>query len=489
MSDFLDWFAREREVLKEAFTWRGIARRRRFDEYASIEHTLIKRFLESISASKSPSTVEVEGFVSRMGDRKFLLRPTLGYDYGVICNGDGLRTLPVEYAFVHVKGVRVLPKSGARRVSANVLDVTDCEVVRLPTEGLSPGLSLKDAADRLMAPFVDAPLQLSRNILYSLTSSPGELRRGGGLTAALMPLKEAYSSSNYWLLRELQQYIPRDLTGDNRVKIRVAGAGELLISPFPWSIHNASEASWDPVKEGQLLLRASEGPSLRETTVGFAASSAVPKSLDDVWIRQADFPTLTDDDLAGRGRSGGFDRDLALYFISTHMNRPRIENNRSDAYLGIINRGLLRLQREYDSQGFSGLVSFDSVYGSARSVESIARAMARIDGSDIVKEEHARDALDEFVNAREAMFDMWAEKGKTFGPGVPPEVRAQKIGPSATKLYRYIRRHPKSSRGEVREEFSKTSDRIFDDSMDALEKQGCIYPTSHEDQRYSAIEP
>jgi hypothetical protein len=488
LSELGSLLVREREVLKDAFTWRGISRRRRFDEYAAIEHTLIKRFLKAKSAAASPSVVEIEGFVSRLGDRKFLLRPTLGYDDGIICDAAQLRSLPVEHGFYHVTGTRTV-KSGSRSISPNALDVTECESVRLPTDGLKPELSLKDAADSLMSPFLDAPVQLARNVLLSLTSSPGELRREGGLTAALMPMKEVYFGTNYWLLKELKRFIPRDLTGDNRVKIRVEGAGELSISPFPWTVYNTSEAAWDPVRDAQVMLRASEGPTLRETSVGFAAGSAVPKSLDDVWIRQADFPTLTDEDMMSSCRGGGFDLCLALYFISTHMNRPRIESNQSDSFLEVINRGLLRLQHDYDSQGFGGLVNFDSSTGSARSVESIARAMARAEGTDVVKEEHVRDALAEFIQAREVMFDMWAEKGKSFGPGVPPEVKAQKIGPFAAKLYRYIRRHPKSSRTDLREEYSRISERIFSDSMEALEKQGCIYMTSHEDQRYSAVEP
>ena len=487
MPEPLDLLVREREVLKDVFTWQGIARRRRFDEYASIELALIQRFIKAKSAAFSPSTVEIEGFVSRMGDRKFLLRPTLAYDDGILCSAEQLRSTPSEYEFVRVRGTRVMPKSGGT-IATRRLEVTDCERIRLPTDGLQPELSLKDAAESLMSPFLDPPAQLARNVILSLTSSPGELSRQGGLTAALMPLKDLYSESNYALLEEIRHLVPRDLTGEKHLKIRVEGAGVLYISPFPWNIRNSSASMWDPVTDTRMLLRTADGPTFQETTVGFAAGSAVPKSLEDVWIRQADFPTLTEDDISSSGGSGGFDLNLAKYFISVHMNRPRIESNDSDNYLGMINRRLLKLRREYDPQGFGGLVSFDSAVGSPPSILSIARALARAHGTDTVKEEHIRSALSEFVRAREDVFQVWAELGRTFGGSVPIRVKVQRIGPSAGKIYSYLLRRPNSSIAEIREEFSKTSDRIFNQSVDELEKQGCIYPTSFEDHRFSAIE-
>lgn len=485
MPEPLDLIVRERRVLKEAFTWRGISKRQRFDEYAKIERTLIQQFLKSKSAADSPSTVEVDGFVSRMGDRKFFLRPTMAYNDGIVCNANQLRRMPTEHEFVHVKGNRILSRSGMTLASANKLDVTDCEVVRLPTDELKPELSFKDAAEMLISPIIDSPPYLARNLLLSLTSSPGELRREGGLTAALMPQTGMYSEANYWLLKELQNFMPGDLTGDKRLRVQVEGAGAFFISPFPWNIHNTSESAWDPVKDTRIMLRTTNGPTLQETTIGFAAASVAPKSLDEIWIKQADFPTLTGNELKTKGRGGGFDLRLALYFISVHMNRPKIEAQDDAEFLRLINKGLLKLKHDYGSN-YGDLVTFDQTSGSARSVESIARAMARVDGKDVVKEEHIRDALSEYIDARDAVFRVWADLGKAFGSGVPVPTKARKIGPLALKIYLYLRDHPDTSVTELRERYS-VSDQIFNQDMDKLEAQGCIYATSYEDQRYSAV--
>ena len=331
MPDILNLVVKERELLSDVLTWRGVSRRTRFNEYAKIELKLIERFIKAKSAEYSPASVEVEGFVSRVGGRKFILRPSLAVDFGILCEGEGLRSLPSDYEFVHVKGNRIVRETLSRLAVADRLEVTDFESIRLPTDSLQPELPMKSAAEILMSGYVDPPAQLARNLLISLTSSPGETNRVGGLTSTLMPLEERYSVTHSGLFEDLKKSIPSDLTAENRLRIRIEGAGQFVISPFPWGLYNSSASAWDSLNDAKVFSRTADGPTLQEMTIGFAADSIVPRTLDEVWIRQSDFPMLIDKEVRRYGETTKFDLELAKYFISVHLNHPYIENTQNES--------------------------------------------------------------------------------------------------------------------------------------------------------------
>jgi len=488
VSDIFDLVVKERELLSDALTWRGVSKRSRFIEYAKIELTLIERFIRAKSAAYSPVTVEVEGFVSRVGGRKFILRPSLAVDFGILCEAEGLRSLPSDYEFVHVKGNRIVREKASRLAFADRLQVTDFESIRLPTDSLRPELPMKDAADILMSGYVDPPAQLKRNLLISLTSSPGETNRVGGLTSTLMPLEGRYSANHSGLLVDMKKSIPSDLTAENRVRIRIEGAGQFIISPFPWSVYSSSASTWDSLNDARVFSRTVDGPTLQETTIGFAASSIVPKTLDEVWIRQSDFPMLIDKEVQRYRDTTDFDLELAKYFISVHINHPHIENAQNESLASIITRRLIKLRRDYDSRGYSGLVSLDASSGSPRSVLAIGKAIASGEGSDTVNESHVRHALTEFVNSREDLFEAWAELGKDFSVGqVSAKIRLQHIGKTAERLYTYLSRNPNSSRSEVREAVPRVQDRIFNHALEEMRRQELIYRSSTEEERFSVV--
>ena len=483
MPDIWDLVVKERESLKDVLAWRGISHRSRWDEYAKIEQALIKKFMESKSAAKYSSTVEVDGFVSRVGGRQFILRPSLAVNIGVLCDTEGLRSLPSDYEFVHVSGNRVEMKN-SRLAYSDRLQVTDWRPVAIPADDLRPELSTKDAGEILMEGYVDPPEQLTRNLTLALTSSPGELNRVGGLTASLMPVEERYSFAHKALLDSLKRSIPPDLTADKRIRIQIEGAGSFDVSPFPWNLHNSSWDGWDPSNDASIFARHSSGATLQETTIGFAAKSLAPNTLDEVWIRHSDFPTLVDHEVQGSSELRSFDLELAKYLITTHINHPRVQNSQSQSYAGMIIRRLTKLRREYDPLGYGGLVDLDSVTGSPRSVLAAARAIARGDGSEVVTEDHVQHALTEFVNSREDLFEVWNENGKDFGGRVAPRVQLHGLGKTAERLYAYISRHPDSSRAEIREAMPKVQDRIFNHAIDEMHRLGLIYRPSFEEERY-----
>jgi hypothetical protein len=486
--DIFDLVIRERELLNEALTWRGISRRSRFYEYARIERILIERFVASRSATRFPTTVEIDGFVSKVGGRRFILRPSLAVDFGILCETEDLRFLPNDYEFVHVRGFRITERKATRLASPDRLQVMDYQIMRLPTDGLRPELSMKDAAETLMSGYVDPPTQLTRNLLASLTSSPGELNRVGGLTAALMPLEDQYSTMSSDLLEDVKKMIPEDLTAENRVRIQIEGAGQFDISPFPWSIYNRSLSTWDSLSDVKVFSRTADGHTLQETTIGFAASSVAPRRLDEVWIRQSDFPVLIDKEVQRHGGTNGFDLGLAKYFISTHINHPFIENTQNENFVGIINRRLIKLRKDYDSRGYGGLISLDAFSGSPRSIMAIAKSIARAEGSDIVTEDQIGIALSEFVNAREDLFEVWTGLGKDFSAGqVSPRTRLRQIGKTAERLNEYLVKNPNSSRSEVREAVSRVQDRIFDHAIEEMLRLGLIYRSSPEEERFSVV--
>ena len=484
MPDIWDLVVKERKSLRDILPWRGISSRSRWDEYAKIELALIKKFVEAKSASKSPTMVEIDGFVSRVGGRQFILRPSLAVDYGILCDTEGLRSLPSDYEFVHVRASRIGMKQGSRQTYSDRLQVTDCQTVTLPADDIKPELSTRAAGEILMEGYVDPPEQLTRNLVLSLTSSPGELNRVGGLTAALMPVKEQYSFEHSALLDSIKSSIPPDLTAEKRIHIQIEGAGKFDISPFPWNVYNSSWERWNSSNDILLFSRHADGHTLQETTIEFAAQSFVPRTLEEIWLRRSDFPTLVDWEVAGIAESRGFDLELAKYLIAVHINHPVPEDSQRDTFIGIISRGLAKLRREYDPLGFGGLVDLDVVTGSPPSVLAIARALARGDGSDTVGEDHIRSALAEFINSREELFDVWKENGKDFGSHAPPMVRLQALGRTALRLHTYLVRNPDSSRAEMREAMPRVQDRIFNHAIDEMLRFGLIYRSSLEEERY-----
>lgn len=326
MSDIFDLILKGRELANEVATWPGIKKRSWKSEYASIEISLLEKFSKAL---ESAPLIEIDGFVSRTGKgRSFILRPSFAVDYGIFCNASQLKRLPTDYEFGRVKGWRIL-EGKSRMVDRGIIEATDFEPIRLPSDQLKPELSTGDAGGILMEGYVDPPDQLTRSLLLSLTSTPGEQNAFGGLTAALMPVRETYSEQLFTLLEGIRSEIPLDLTSENVIPITVAGAGRFDISPFPWSVRNVN-GSRGSRTQSSLLSRASTSPTLQELTIGFSSESLAPRSLDEVWIRQADFPILTEPSLRRYETQGSMDLELAKFLItvhiSTHFPRPDKES-------------------------------------------------------------------------------------------------------------------------------------------------------------------
>src|SRR6266480_7938768 len=157
MGDIFELIAREREVLQDVQPWRGLRNRSHIEEYAKIEIELINRFNNAKSANSFSGSVELEGFVSRVGGRRFLLRPCLSSIGGILCDASGVRSLPTEYEFVRVKGTRMLEKAGSRLASREKLDVSGIDKVRLTEINLAPDISMRDAQSRLLEGYPDLP--------------------------------------------------------------------------------------------------------------------------------------------------------------------------------------------------------------------------------------------------------------------------------------------------------------------------------------------
>src|SRR5271163_740632 len=104
LRDALSLMVRQREFL---------VNRIHISEYAKIEVALIENFNKATSSAPSQQ-VEKEGFVSLVGGRKFILRPSLAVNFGLLCDANSLRSLPADYECVRVKGYRTLLNKTSR---------------------------------------------------------------------------------------------------------------------------------------------------------------------------------------------------------------------------------------------------------------------------------------------------------------------------------------------------------------------------------------
>ena len=128
------------------------------------------------------------------------------------------------------------------------------------------------------------------------------------------------------------------------------------------------------------------------------------------------------------------------------MNRPYTETKTNENLPRIVTSRLIKLRKDYDSRGYSGLIDLDVQTRNPRSILAIAKTIARVEGVESVNEDHVRSALAQFVDSREDVFEAWAESKRDFaGSQVSPRKKLQRIGRTAERIYTYIGNNPGSS--------------------------------------------
>jgi len=485
VSDIDGLFGRRGDALADALEWPGINARSLARQYAAIEIASMERFERSLSASHSSSIVEVHGFASRVGGPTgYYLRPSLASDYGVFCQAVDSRQLPTDFEFGRARGYRVLGRKGSREADRWRLKDCTFEPVGIPVGNLKPESTLAHLEDILWQGYVDPPRQIARSTLLAMTSAPAGTSRLGGLTAALMPTGEAVRASQGVLLDDLRKAVPSDLTFESRVRVTVERVGSFEIAPFPWSMKNLSSAA----RQERLLSRAGRKGSLEEVTVGFSAGSSTPRSIGEVWMRNADFPMIVDGMLKRHSRPVRRSLDLAKFMITVHSLYPHAEREVEDGLLQLVQSRLVKLRREYDDLGYSGLVDLDVQTGSPRMILGIAKSLARVEGVQRVSRDEVGNALEQFVDAREEIFDSWAEGGyERDVERMSPELKLRSIGRTAQKIHRFLVDHPDSATAEIREGLPRVQDAVFARTVEELLRHGLVYRTSSTEDRYSAV--
>jgi len=464
-----------------AYEWPGIDRRKWKRDYAETEIRLLEAFNRSL---RDAPFVNIQGYVSRVGGRKFILRPGLAFNYGVLCNAEGCRYFPADHEFVELSGYRILSKKHGLLVSDEIM-VESIKQSKLDVENLKQEISISEAATGLLGERSDVPPQLLKDLIISLTSSPSDMFRIGGLTATLLPLEERFVTPQAQLLEYVVDVLPDDLTSKTTIEVDAGSAGKFKLSPFPWDIINCIGSRIQKSRE-VTLSRQNGSKSLAEVSVGIAAEKLAPKSVEEVWIKYSDLPCFVAEDFnipTGRRRCS---LDLAKYLIVSHLNRPVLDLYASENAYKIVVNELVKLRREYDSEGYSGLIDLDTDYGTPRAIVHLAKALARADGKTVVNVAMIREALRYFIESRRSIFELWEDKDIRF-MDESSEQKSKYLSPTAKKLLRFILDHPNSIKAEMRQSFSKISDSIFEQSLQTLVREGLIYRTSEIDEKYAAV--
>ena len=465
--------------------WPGIKNRRFKGEFARLELALIEKFEKDRTANLHTSIVEIDGFVSRMG-ANFLLRPSLGVSYGAYCEVEDLRILPTDFQFGTVKAYRVLAGK-TRYASPWKYRVTDFRPISLPKEYLKPDASISQAEGLLWEGYDDASREMRRAILLSMTSSPWDQYRLGGLTADLLPTQSDTHRLDT-LLADMKRSVPSELTSEELIQVPVPGVGNFDIAPFPWSMKNLSPNHGEWKDDKSLVERRPSKRSFQEITIGLSAKSMAPDSLEKVWVQRADFPILADDTLTRYSRPRRSSLELAKFMITVHSSFPFTDQYVDENLMSLVLSGLVKLSRDYDERGYSGIVDFNATSGSPSSILAIAKAFARIAGSPKVTADHVRNAEEVWVDAREELFDAWTERNYDYDPEhLSTEMKLREIGKAAQKIHRYLVDHPHSLRAEVRESFPRVQESVFNRDWDALVRWNLIYRASNIDDRWGAV--
>jgi len=337
-----------------------------------------------------------------------------------------------------------------------------------------------------MQGYVDADTLIKSNVLFSLISSPKYRFRTGGLTTTLMPVKEPVTNSINIFLNDVQRMIPYDLASGKPEKIITRNSGRIEVMPFSWGILNISSSKIKTEHQMNIVSRVSSKNTLNEQTIGVSATSIAPKTLDDVWIKNADFPLLIDESLDRSTRTKGYDSDLAKFLITVHTNQPVVSLEREEEFEKMTKKRLLKLKHEYDSEGYSGLIDLNIDYGSPRSILHVAKAYARAGGSEDVSKIFLREAIDEFIESRKNLFEIWNETGIRY-KNPTMEQKIKYLGKVSQRIYQYILNNPLAIKSEIRETFPKLSDTVFKSSFKQLKDEGLIYLSSETDEKYSVV--
>lgn len=469
----------------EAQPWPGLKRRSHWFQLSGLELDLYKRFAKAL---QSGPKIEVEGFVSRLGGRNFMLRPSPAILESIACDGSNLRDLPTDNQFVRVRGRRGIRVTKRGTVGlADVVEVDDCEQVRLPPDRLKPDIGFKDASELLFDTYLDLPSALKAGLTLAVTSSPRDRFRVGGLTTTLLPLDDRHSSSLASLLRDMKKKIPVDLTSEGAAKVTVRGEGEVEASTFPWGVHVGG--SWElstSAQEALLLRTKAASPGIREMTVGVSSNVVAPTALDELWIRKSDLPYLVDklDRLADPGPC---DIELAKYLITVHANAPHVSKEVDINLFDLVKGRLAKFKRKYDPEGLGGLVDFDVLYGTPRSILHVSESLARAEGSDEVKPNHLEEALSLYESSYEYLFESWLDRGYRY-PSQRVNDKLEYVDSLARRVYDFVYRNPNAAKSEIREAFSRVSSTVFEKTFRLLEDDALIYRSSSEDERYSAVD-
>lgn len=179
--------------------------------------------------------------------------------------------------------------------------------------------------------------------------------------------------------------------------------------------------------------------------------------------------------------------DLAKFFITVHTNYPFIDSKVDENLARLVTPRLVKLRKEYDSRGYGGLINLDMSTGNPKSILSIAKTIARSDGSDCVTVEHVNQAVTLFADSREDVFDVWSETGKDFGSGqLSYRKEVQKTGKTGERIVTFLIEHPNVTKAEVRLAIPRVQDRIFEQAFNDLLRRNLIYQSDTNDDRYSA---
>ncbi|MGA2663689.1 MAG: helix-turn-helix domain-containing protein [Nitrososphaerales archaeon] len=104
-----------------------------------------------------------------------------------------------------------------------------------------------------------------------------------------------------------------------------------------------------------------------------------------------------------------------------------------------------------------------------------------------VSRDEVGNALEQFVDAREEIFDSWAEGGYEHDmERMSPELKLRSIGRTAQKIHRFLVDHPDSAAAEIRENLPRVQDAVFTRTVEELLRLGLVYRTSSTEDRYSA---
>lgn len=388
---------------KKAIIARGRLIEREFGfEYTPFEMQQIKKF----DNAKKTDLVEIDGFVSWLDRRKFLLLPTRTTNaIHIICRTiDGLN-LPANNQFVHCKGrwKHALGKSVYK-----ILVVDDIYPAKPEYGQLRSDINSSEFQKSLFENWRNIDSIQQNFLTQYFISSPPLPNRMGGITVSLFNAPRELKVAKA-LYKDLRMSVAPELLGSKKMTFDIpelARKHELV--RFNW--REKSSDFENISKSVQNSLRRRPSQNVFEQSIALLSQKHKPENFESLGLAKSDYPVTLEEHVERKG-SPYISLKTTQFLIATHLNSPSIELKTHDESLPYVRDEIKKfvdvkndLAPEFFGTGKMLDLDFN---GKPMSILNLAISRQRTLSNDTVDKDAIISTTNDYIDNLHLAFKIW----------------------------------------------------------------------------------